>query len=83
MANSPPWKVYLDGRYIASFKRLLHAGILVSVIGGDTVGRVQVKRNHGKVVYTEGVDGNSADSYDTVCSVVLGVCWENTPHNNG
>jgi hypothetical protein len=65
------WNVYLDGEYIASFKRLMHAGILVSVIGAGTVGRVQVKINHGTVVYTEGLDGNSEDNYDMVGAVVM------------
>jgi hypothetical protein len=65
------WNVYLDGEYIASFKRLMHAGILVSVIGSGTVGRVQVKINHGTVVYTEGLDGNSEDNYDMVGAVVM------------
>ena len=74
MAKSPQWKVYMDGQYIAGFKYLLHAGILVSTLG-QCGALVQVKRNHTELVYTENVDGCCAGSFDTLEAVVLGDSW--------
>ena len=69
MAASPRWKVYgKTGVYLASFKHLIHVGILVSVLGEGTT----VRDGHriSDIVYTEGLDGDSSGSYDAVENVV-------------
>ena len=67
MAASLPWKVYLDGEYIAAFFSPYHAAILVGTLGKDT----QVRYGHKLVVWYEDVDGQASESYDTVAETCL------------
>jgi len=62
MAGSPKYKVYdNDGVYVASCKSLEDAAILVGIGYTD---RGTVRLGHGPILWTNGVDGNAADSYD-------------------
>lgn len=67
MAGSPKWKVYdPDGVYMASTKEVAGAALLMSLYGeGSTI-----RLAHRMVVWTEGVDGNGAESYDGTAEVI-------------
>jgi hypothetical protein len=63
MAASPRFKVYAaDGEYRGSLKYVEDAAALVALLGRGAT----IRDGHRKVVWTEGVDGDAADSYDTV-----------------
>lgn len=66
MASSPVWKVYdSTGEYVASTKEIAGAALLMSLYGeGSTI-----RHAHRRVVWTEGVDGEGAESYDRVALV--------------
>jgi len=66
MAGSPALKIHNpNGVYIASCKFIEDAAALVALNGEGS----KIKL-HGRVVYTEGVDGSAADSYDAVGRVI-------------
>ena len=63
MAAAPRYKVYdSDGDYQGSVKDLALAGALMCVLGDGAT----VRDGHHKIIYTEGVNGDCGDSYDTV-----------------
>jgi hypothetical protein len=63
MAASPRWKIYdSEGTYQGATKEIEAAAALVAFYGPGAT----IKSNHRIVVWTEGVDGCAADSYDAV-----------------
>lgn len=77
MAKSPQWKVYDSaGNYQASCKEIEAAAALVSFYANDYSDspneRATIRHGHSRIVWTEGVDGTAADSYDNVAEVVYG-----------
>jgi|6_EtaG_2_1085325.scaffolds.fasta_scaffold213716_2 hypothetical protein len=69
MASSPKFKVYNSERgYIGCVKHAEDAAVLVSVQGvGSTVRHGHAVRD---IVWTEGVDGFAAGSYDIAAEVM-------------
>lgn len=68
MPGSPRFKVYdADGSYQGSTKEPEAAAPLVSFYGEGAT----IRDGHKTVVWTEGVDGNAAESYDQVAMLVL------------
>lgn len=69
MAESPKWKVYAsDGVYVAAFKHIEDAAVLVAARGDGTT----IRRSHGKPLWVEGAEEFSAgESYDRVFDVVM------------
>ena len=67
---SPKYKIYTpDNEYIGCVKHPSDAAVLVSVQGdGATIRIGHAKRD---IVYTEGVDGQAAESYDNVAELIL------------
>lgn len=81
MAASPRWKVYdSHGEYQGSVKDLTMAGALMCVLGDGAT----VRAGHRKcdIVYTEGTDGDSGDSYDAVGEYVTGGCYRPRPYRD-
>jgi len=67
MASSPVWKVYrTDGEYIASVKHPSYAAMILTGLGEQGA---TIRWGHGKIVWVEGVDGCSSESYDYVAEV--------------
>lgn len=65
MAGSPAWKVYRDGKYVASCKYREDAAALVSLSGGI------VKHGHSLIVWREGGEAFSAgESYDRAAEIM-------------
>ena len=71
MAASLRWKIYTrENQYIASCRYLATAAALMAFLGdGATIRDGHTKRH---TVYTEGISGNAAESYDYVVEYVLG-----------
>jgi len=68
MAQSPRYKIYdAAGEYQASVKDLTLAGGLMAILGEGAT----VRDGHRLVIYTEGIDGDSGNSYDDVAAHVL------------
>lgn len=67
MAQSPRYKVYdANGTYQAACKDVAAAAALCAFYGeGSTI-----RADHRKVVWTDGADGDAAESYDRVAEVV-------------
>ena len=62
MAASPIFKVYdYEGTYQAACHDMAAAACLVSFYGE----RSTIRYGHRKVIWTEGIDGTAADSYDS------------------
>lgn len=69
MGYAPQWKIYTsDNEYVASVKNTEGAGLLANLYGKGTT----IRFDHRKVVWTEGVDGRAADSYDFVNEIIMG-----------
>jgi hypothetical protein len=69
MGHSPQWKIYTrDNEYVASTKNTEGASLLAGYYGNGTT----IRFDHRKVVWTEGTDGNAADSYDKMNEVIMG-----------
>jgi hypothetical protein len=67
MGASPKWKVYTeDNEYIASVKHPIYGAMLLGAIGKGTL-----RLGHKAIKWTEGVDGNSAESYDHTAFVAM------------
>ena len=74
MAASPEFKVYsADNEYLAAFKYVEHAAMLLAGLSerGATIRHGHSKRGIG---WTDGVDGEVAESYDTVANTVFSRC---------
>ncbi len=70
MAASPRWKVYrADGEYIASVKDPMLGAMLLAGLSEEGA---TIRLGHSRVAWTEGVDGNAGESYDTVAEVICG-----------
>lgn len=70
MAGSPRYKVYsADNDYRGSLKDPSEAAAVVSLLGPGAT----IRDGHSKsdTVWTEGVDGLAADSYDAVAEAVF------------
>lgn len=70
MAATPNWKVVNPkGEYIASFKHVEDAAVLIAFYGDGAklYDGVVAKR---ALVWTEGADGVAAESYDSVAQTV-------------
>lgn len=67
MASSPKWKVYdPNGDYMASTKEIAGSALLMSLYGeGSTI-----RYDHRTIVWTEGADGEAAQSYDGTAEVI-------------
>lgn len=72
MARSPRWKVCdATGEYVASFKHVEDAAVLVASYGDGTT--IRDGKGRGRpVVWTEGHDGKAGESYDYVAEIVEG-----------
>jgi len=69
MAASPQFKVYsASGEYIGCVKYAEDAAVLVGICGGGD--GAKVKWQHSKVVWTQGVDGDAAESYDAAAQEI-------------
>ena len=71
MAASPKWKVYTSaGEYIGSVKHPMYGAMLLAGMGdrGATL-----RQGHGvsATVWTDGIDGEAAESFDAVVHTVL------------
>ena len=67
MARSPRWKVYdRYDTYQASCKEVEAAAALVAFYGEYAT----IRDGHVHVVWTEGIDGDAADSYDATADAV-------------
>lgn len=63
--KSPPFKVYRDGKYVASLKHAEDAAAVVAMGGGV------VKFEHKTVVWDEGSEAFPAgDSYDSAAAIM-------------
>lgn len=71
MAGSPQFKVYdANGEYIGCVKYAEDAAVLVGICGrGDGA---KVKWQHTKTVWTQGEDGDAAESYDAAAETING-----------
>jgi hypothetical protein len=68
MAATPRWKVYRDGKYVASCKYVEDAAAL---IGMSNCGDIRDGRDSLKVVWREGREAfSAAESYDEVARIV-------------
>lgn len=68
MAGSPRYKVYSpEGEYIGCTKHPSDAAALAALRGPGTT----IRDGHQKVVWTEGADGDAAESYDVVAETVF------------
>jgi hypothetical protein len=68
MGQSPHWKIYTrDNEYVASVKNTEGAGLLAGLYGDGTT----IRFEHRKVVWTEGVDGKAANSYDEMNETIM------------
>ena len=64
MAASPAFKVYsADNKYVAACKFTEDAAAVVALHDGGTVRTGHRKKD---IFFTQGVDGDAADSYDVV-----------------
>jgi diadenosine tetraphosphate (Ap4A) HIT family hydrolase len=63
--NSPEWKVYRDGDYVAGCKYPADAAVLVGLAGG------QVRFGHSLVVWNEGKEAFSAFHSSTRAADVM------------
>jgi hypothetical protein len=69
MGQSPHWKIYTQEKeYVASVKNTEGAGLLANLYGNGTT----IRFEHRKIVWTEGVDGRAADSYDFLNEIIMG-----------
>jgi len=69
MSASPAWKVYTrDGEYVASVKHPTLGAMICAGLGEGTT----IRLGHRRIVWTEGEDGQSSDSYDMVAERCLG-----------
>lgn len=69
MAAAPKYKVYdAHGEYIGCVKYLEDAAVLVGICGRGA--GAKVKAHHTLVLWTEGIDGEAADSYDEAASIM-------------
>ncbi len=69
MSASPKWKVFSpSGEYVASTKYVEDAAAIVASYGEGA----QIRASHRKrdTVYTDGIDGDAAASYDVVAEAV-------------
>lgn len=65
MAASPPWKVYVDREYIASFKYPEDAARFIDA------GGTEVRFGHSLVVWVEGSEEQSAmESFDSAAAIM-------------
>lgn len=72
MAASPKWKVYTaDNIYIASVKHPEYGAMLLASISQDGA---TLRYGHVAIVWTEGIDGHAAESYDRVSEVAFKRC---------
>ena len=68
MAGSPLYKVYTaDNEYIASVKHPEFGAVLLASLTENAT----LRFGHRKVLWTEGKDGYSADSYDKVVALSI------------
>jgi hypothetical protein len=64
MAGSPILKVYSpEGEYVASCKEVIGAAVLVATYGDGST--IRLGHNKKSTLYTQGVDGDASQSYDT------------------
>ena len=71
MASTLQFKVFdVDGEYLASFRYVEDAAILVAAKEDGTT----IRNGHSKrtIVWTEGVDGSASRSYSVVADIVHG-----------
>ena len=69
MARSPDWKVYNDaGKYIGCAKHPSDAAAMCALYPNG-----MIRWQHRITVFTNGVDGDAADSYDHTAEV----CFRN------
>ncbi len=66
MAGTPRFKVYIHGKYVAACKHPEDAAAIVAAYSSG-----EIRDGHKTVVYTDGVDGNAGESYDSVAEIVL------------
>jgi len=65
--RSPQWKIYTaEGEYVASTKHTEGASLLMDLYGEGAT----IRYDHRKIVWTEGVDGNAAQSYDSTAELI-------------
>jgi hypothetical protein len=72
MAASPIWKVYTEsGEYVASCKWVTLAAMLMAS-DFPHMGAGTIRYGHGRdgIVWTEGVDGSAAESFDAVADTI-------------
>jgi hypothetical protein len=62
MAGAPQYKIYYGGNYLAACKDIYDALAIASVRGEGC--QIRDGHNASRVIWTEGVDGNSYESYD-------------------
>lgn len=68
MASSPKYKCYdSQGKYQASVKDLTLAAAIMVILGNNST----VRLGHTTIIYREGQNGDSSDSYDAVNSFVF------------
>lgn len=67
MAAAPEFKVYdAAGKYQAACKEIEAAAALVAFYGEGAT----IRHRHHMIAWTEGQDGNAAESYDSVAQFV-------------
>jgi len=67
MAGTPLWKVYDAGRqYQAATKQPEQAAAILGGVGGAGW---TIRWGHSLIVWTEGPDGDSGESYDAVAEM--------------
>lgn len=72
MAGTPIYKVYTaEGEYIASAKRPEYAAMILAGLG---VAGTTIRKDHRKIVFTDMVDADASNSYDTVAEIVYSRC---------
>ncbi len=75
MAHTPRLKVFTpQGEYVASCKRPEEAAVLVAFLGAGA--RIACGFGKRDTLWTEGVDGDAAESYDAVAERI----YEQVPH---
>ena len=72
MAASPEWKVYdSQGAYQAACKEPEAAAAVAALYGHGAT----IRHGHKNIVWTEGVQGNSGDSYDNTAEACLNAAF--------
>lgn len=70
MGATPALKIYTaEGDYVGSAKEVMGAGVMAQAYGeGSTI---RLGHNKASIVWTEGIDGEICESYDTAGALMV------------